>query len=151
MPIQVLVNNQFSGNVLTPWSTTDPSGRADFSVSGGLATITYTRISALAASPATISQNINAEAGQTYNATADVYISIPIGSTTVCSATITAGDPIWMMVAVPASLTSATHHFAVRQHGTLSQDASSFVLYATCTGPQVASVAMGNVDFTLNV
>lgn len=150
VPVQVLLNNQFSGGIFAPWITSQTTGRADFSVSSGRGTATFTRISALAPSPANISQAIVAEAGQTYTTTADVYFTIPFGSTTICTAIITAGDQIWTMPAVVASLMTTTQHFSVNQHGTLSQDATSFVLYATCTGNQAASVAFGNVYFTLN-
>lgn len=73
-------NNDFSSGSFSPWTTDSTTGRMDFTVTNGRATVTFARIAAQYNSPSYITQIISAQATQTYTREADVYWTIPTGT-----------------------------------------------------------------------
>ena len=144
-PTQVLVNNDFSSGSLDPWTTSSTTGRADVGVINGQATMTFTRLSTTYTSPTWIMQTIpQAQRGQTYTVTADVYVNI-FGNTN-CVAQISAGNAIFTSPTVTTS-----QHYPLNIQGTLGSDTTYFYLYGSCTGNSGSTnVAFDNVYFTLN-
>jgi hypothetical protein len=143
-----LVNNNFETGTLSPWTTSSTTGRMDFTVTSGRATITYSRIDVKYTSPSWIMQTLNkaAEEGQNIRIQADVWINIP-NAGTKCIAQIFAGSPTaWTS---PEVGTSQFYHVDVSQ--TLTSGSTWFYLYGSCTGTGArTSISFDNVYFTMN-
>lgn len=147
VPAEGLVNNDFNSGSLSPWTTDSTTGRMDFAVINGRATVTFTRIVSNFNSPAWIMQRLNrpVERLQKIRIQADVYFNV-VGSTT-CWASVWAGSPqAWQSGDIRSS--QSIH---VDEVVTLTSPDFNFYLYSNCQGSGSSnSVAFDNVYLTLN-
>ncbi|OQO10609.1 hypothetical protein B0A48_03907 [Cryoendolithus antarcticus] len=144
---QVVANPGFDGGTFSPSTTSQTSGRADFSINNGRAQVQFTRIDSRYTTPAYIEQLLGhaAEASQHVTLTGDVYINIPNGGANCIATMGTNGDQMWIVQNI---VSSQTYH--VNLNYTTTQAGQYMELYTTCTGTQVCSTQFDNVMLTLN-
>nr|OQO22750.1 hypothetical protein B0A51_09856 [Rachicladosporium sp. CCFEE 5018] len=144
---QVVANPGFDGGTFNPWTTSQTSGRADFSINNGRAQVQFTRIDSRYTTPAYIEQLLGhaAEASQHVTLTGDVYINIPNGGANCIATMGTNGDQMWIVQNI---VSSQTYH--VNLNYTTTQAGQYMELFTTCTGTQVCSTQFDNVMLTLN-
>jgi hypothetical protein len=143
---QVIVNGDFS-NGASPWTWSSTGTRSSFDGSNGQGVVTFGGLDSYYTAPTSILQIVPLiEVGQTFSFSADVWTSIPSG--TSCYLSFTAGNvAIWSMDNV-----GGYQSWNLRDlRGVATYDSTSFYFYSTCTGTAVPTLYFDNVVLYYNV
>lgn len=146
VPKQVLTNNDFSAGT-TNWTFSGTTTRSTFAVINGRATITFSQISNTYSTPSYLEQVAPLlEATQSFSLSADVFVTIPVGSVSCYVSFVTGNVEFWSMSGVTSSQT-----YSVRNvRAVAAADSQYFYFYSTCTGTAVCTTAIDNVYLTYN-
>ena len=143
LPVQLLVNNDFSSGTTDPWTATFWDSRSESNVIEGMLVVTSDDVvGGYIYQPLRTSIN----AGQTIRFQADVYLTVPDDQSVSCTLDAIAGSP----EVFHASNVDYTEHFAIDNRVVLEGGDGYFTFQMGCSGTGHITIALDNFYLTVN-
>jgi len=136
---QLLVNNDFPIDDLSPWVSEREDSGVTLGVVDGRATMEYTTSTSQAGLYQMLTSDV--ENGQSVRVQIDIYVDITSAGTS-CTTHVWSGEEVWVVETIK------TEQYSVDVRRELPLGASFIYVYTQCTGP--ATVAFDNAYLTVN-